>query len=322
MDVLATALGCDPLAPLYVLRLWSWCQNRKSWQFPDLTASALRGICKAQHEPELLIEAMVSAGYVERMGAGFSSSAWATLNAQLIAAWTNGKNGGRPKKAVETVGLTDKKREEKKQPRSAPTGATPPPSPPAPPAEPPKPPPAPTPPPPPPAPAPAASAPPAAVPRGRSLFGDDDGDGAPPKKRTKVAATPAEVERPEWFPLTVWNEFLAYRLEYAKKNKAAPFSAPAIKGSIRYFDECRSKGEEPEAAFLRMAAMGWRVPFPERTFGGSNGAQRVTSNDRNAAAGAALAGFSRPQPERASRHGTHIEDAEDVEYRDAPRSTE
>lgn len=320
------------MAPIYVLRLWSYCQMRKSWQFPDLGADALRGICKAPHEPEALLDAMAKAGYAERLGDGFSSSEWATLNAQLIAAWTNGKkSAGRPPKKpdgnpTETGRLPDKRREDKKTPPSAPAGATAPPSaPPAPPppktpAEAPKPPPAPMPPPPAPEPA-VAPAAPVAGPKGVDLFGQPPEK--KPSKRKPAPGTPAEVERPDWIPQKVWDEFLAYRFAMAGKNKAAPFTADSIKGSIRYFEQCREKGESPENAYLRMCAHGWRVPYPERDvkgWEGGNTPRRMTANDHHAQAGAALAGFGRQKQERSS-YGEPGQDFVDVEYRDKPPRT-
>lgn len=322
------------LAPIYVLRVWAYCQQRKTWQFPDLGADALRGICKAPHDPELLLDSMAKAGYIERMGNGFSSSAWAALNAQLIAAWTNGKNGGRPSKKpsgiptvtqganptvnqgvnpTATVGQTDKRREEKKHPSSAPAGAPPSPSPAAPPAP----------------PAPPAAPPPPGV----DLFG-----GAPPRAPRQKPAPAQSVDafidsKPEGVSAQVWAEWLAYRLEYASKNRKEPFTAAAVRGVGAYLKRCNATGESSDDALVRSMAQGWKVPYPdsgllrqqERAQGIGHGMRRPTAHDQASAAGAALAGFGRPQPVTERPHGTDRPDtseAEDIDYREHPGAPE
>lgn len=331
MDVLAHALGNDALAPLYVLRLWSWCQNEKRWQFPDFGVNHLRAICKALHEPEAFMEAMEKAGYAERFEEGFSSSAWAALNGQLIAAWKNGKTGGRPKKPTgnptdnqrgnrtETVGLTDKTGQEKKEPPVAPSVAPTPPPPAAPP-------PAPKPPPAPPAP------PPAPAPPGVDLFGTKPGRTPKPKPKSVDSVSQFLDSRPSGVSEQVWGEWLAYRLEMSSKNKSAPFTAPAIKGVGNYLKRCNDIGETSDEALLRSMANGWKVPYPDREMAAAFNRRisnqtfrRPTANDQHAAAGAALAGFGREPSTHGARHGNYRADpseAEDIDFREQSGPTE
>ena len=48
----------DPLAPVYIMRLWAHCQNRKSDVF-DIPAAGLKALCRfpgAAQELEVVIE--------------------------------------------------------------------------------------------------------------------------------------------------------------------------------------------------------------------------------------------------------------------------
>lgn len=143
--VLVDMLGGDELAPVYVIRLWAHCQNRKQSVFhlekpngnptvnPAVTQRkpivnhALKALCKYAGEAEKFVDSLVSAGFVEITsdGGGFEVVGWSRHNAQLVAAWENGARGGRPAKKptgnpTVTHGKpnanpseTDKRREEK-----------------------------------------------------------------------------------------------------------------------------------------------------------------------------------------------------------------
>lgn len=320
------ALGGDPLAPTYILRLWAHCQNRKAWEFPNTPAAALRGICRASsHDADLLDRALLASNFIERDGSTLLVPGWAEHNASLIAAWTNGRGGGRPKltkdgknnprvsdglatgsptvadgkptgSPTETQGQPngepireDEMREEKKLPPVAvapapPEGDDPPPA-------------APAPEPPPPAPAP------------------------PPRKTRAAAAAKAasDFERPDDIPLGVWSEFLAYRLEMAKGNREAPFTAAAMKGVIRDIRKCGMKGESPEDALYRCMARGWRTPYPEKDMPvrvGSDAPRRMTQHEINSQRGAA---FREPLAPKlfGEKHERNQPDIEDVQFRDA-----
>lgn len=355
MTELQESLDRDPAAPVYVLRLWAHCQQKKAWEFEDIPAMSLRSICKAPHDSRKFFDAMVSASYVVPKGAGFAVPGWAELNAQLIAAWTNGRNGGRPAKPkaekphgkpsgiptpppTETRGQPDGEpiREDKtgENPRASddalpPLPAAPPPRPQKSPVEPRKPADAPTPPPPPPPAPPAPSAPAAGpAPKGRDLFGEDDagllgrrgGKRAPPPPSADGFPCPDGVTKP------VWAEFLAYRLEMSRKNSKAPFTAAAMKGVVNvYLKRCMDTGESGDDALLRAMAQGWRAPYIDpalqRTHERSklpNGGLRQSQRDIDAARGMQLAGQHQPPTNGGSNAAHHRSaDIEDVEWRDA-----
>lgn len=129
---LVALLGDDEAAPVYVIRLWAHCQNRKTWVF-DLPTPALKAICRYTGDADKFESAMRECGFVSREGIAVTVVGWDQYNASLIAAWANGNKGGRPRKAhiedskkthglptgnpadnpAETHGLTDKRRVEK-----------------------------------------------------------------------------------------------------------------------------------------------------------------------------------------------------------------
>jgi len=90
------ALG-DPTAPLCILRLWAHCQERKSDTFA-MPTRGLKAQCKFQGDAEAFEKALIEAGFIERDGDNIIVCGWAEKNASLIAAWENGKTGGRPRK--------------------------------------------------------------------------------------------------------------------------------------------------------------------------------------------------------------------------------
>lgn len=90
------ALG-DPMAPMYILRLWAHCQERKS----DVFAMPTRGLkaqCRFGGDADAFEQALQEAGFIERDGDTIHVCGWAEKNASLLAAWENGAKGGRPRK--------------------------------------------------------------------------------------------------------------------------------------------------------------------------------------------------------------------------------
>lgn len=88
----------------HILRLWFHCQNRKKWEFPDMTDDVLKVICGYEGDGETLRTALVTVGFAlgypnSELGysTGISVPNWAEMNAKLIANWNNGDKGGRPK---------------------------------------------------------------------------------------------------------------------------------------------------------------------------------------------------------------------------------
>ena len=94
--MVADAIG-DPMAALYILRLWAHCQERKSDTFAMPTAG-LKAQCKCPADAATFEAALIDAGFLSRDGNTITVIGWAEKNASLIAAWENGAKGGRPKK--------------------------------------------------------------------------------------------------------------------------------------------------------------------------------------------------------------------------------
>lgn len=98
------ALG-DSMAPMYIMRLWAHCQERKS----DIFAMPTRGLkaqCKFPGDAEAFELALSEAGFIARDGETITVCGWAEKNASLIAAWENGAKGGRPPKRSENPSKT------------------------------------------------------------------------------------------------------------------------------------------------------------------------------------------------------------------------
>jgi hypothetical protein len=94
--MVADAIG-DPMAAIYILRLWAHCQERKSDTFV-IPPAGLKAQCKCPAPADVFERALVDAGFLSRDGDTITVLGWAEKNASLIAAWENGAKGGRPKK--------------------------------------------------------------------------------------------------------------------------------------------------------------------------------------------------------------------------------
>jgi hypothetical protein len=90
----------DPAAPLYVIALWAHCQQRRTAGFERLGDNALKAICRYPGDGAKLRAALEACGFIDRTDTGFEVHGWDEVNAKLIANWTNGPKGGRPRKAV------------------------------------------------------------------------------------------------------------------------------------------------------------------------------------------------------------------------------
>lgn len=87
----------DAAAPVYLLRLWAHCQNRRQWQFTDVSPAALKALCRFPGHANKLESSLVASGFIRRDGSTLTVCDWEVYNASLVAAWNNGKKGGRPK---------------------------------------------------------------------------------------------------------------------------------------------------------------------------------------------------------------------------------
>jgi len=84
-------------APNYVIRLWPHCQTRKTNTFPEWSPVILSSVCRWPGDADLFWSAMLQTFC--RVEDGYLiAHQWDEVNASLIAAWSNGGKGGRPKK--------------------------------------------------------------------------------------------------------------------------------------------------------------------------------------------------------------------------------
>ena len=108
--LLVGELGGDECGPVYVLRLWSHCQNRRKSEFDSLSPNALKALCHFPGNAIQLETSLVTSGFIRRNGVALIVCGWADYNAQLLAAWDNGRKGGRPRR---TMTCDDDKTQEK-----------------------------------------------------------------------------------------------------------------------------------------------------------------------------------------------------------------
>lgn len=91
-------LDGDECAPVYVIRLWAHCQNRRKDTFENLTSEALKALCRFPGNANKLESSLVTSGFIRRSEGTLIVLNWAEYNSSLLAAWNNGARGGRPKK--------------------------------------------------------------------------------------------------------------------------------------------------------------------------------------------------------------------------------
>jgi hypothetical protein len=92
----------DPSAPLYIIRLWAHCQNRKTHGLPTGNPAAIKAICRASnHDANDFLQALIDSGFVEKQGDELIAHGWSETNSYLINSWENGLHGGRPKKQTQ-----------------------------------------------------------------------------------------------------------------------------------------------------------------------------------------------------------------------------
>lgn len=85
-----------PESPLWVQKLWAHCQTRKTWEFRDLSALALKSICgvTAPIAPDEWKRMLSEAGFVRENGKKLIVHDWEKHNASLVQRW---ESGNRPK---------------------------------------------------------------------------------------------------------------------------------------------------------------------------------------------------------------------------------
>jgi hypothetical protein len=107
--MLVDLLGGDEMAPLYLIRLWGHCQNRKKCGFDSLPPAGLKALCRFQGDADAFDAALAECGFISREGSSVTVCGWDEHNSSLVAAWENGKRGGRPRKPTGNQNQTQEK---------------------------------------------------------------------------------------------------------------------------------------------------------------------------------------------------------------------
>ncbi len=108
--LLVENLDGDQAAPIYVLRLWAHCQNRRQSSFDNLSDRALKALCRFPGQANKLVSALSESGFVRRSEDGQTEVVgWDEYNAKLLANWENGAKGGRPKREKNNPTETQRK---------------------------------------------------------------------------------------------------------------------------------------------------------------------------------------------------------------------
>ena len=92
-------------APNYVIRLWSHCQTRKTNIFPEWSPVILSSVCRWPGDADVFWSAMLQT-FCRVEDGHLVAHQWDEVNAGLIASWSNGGKGGRPKKPTANPQLT------------------------------------------------------------------------------------------------------------------------------------------------------------------------------------------------------------------------
>lgn len=100
----------DESAPLYVLRLWAHCQNRRQSCF-DMPPEALKALCRFSGPANKLESSLSASGFIRRTGSQIEICNWVEYNSGLLANWANGKKGGRPPKKPPLDSGSDNRKE-------------------------------------------------------------------------------------------------------------------------------------------------------------------------------------------------------------------
>ena len=92
-------------APNYVIRLWSHCQTRKTNIFPEWSPVILSSVCRWPGDADAFWSAMLQT-FCRVEDGHLIAHQWDEVNAGLIASWSNGGKGGRPKKPTANPWVT------------------------------------------------------------------------------------------------------------------------------------------------------------------------------------------------------------------------
>ena len=70
------ALGGDEMAPMYIMRLWAHCQNRKGDKF-TIPSVGIKALCKFQGDASAFEKALIDAEFLTRDGDTVTVEGWA-----------------------------------------------------------------------------------------------------------------------------------------------------------------------------------------------------------------------------------------------------
>lgn len=79
----------DSMAPVYIMRLWGHCQNRKGDVF-DIPAAGIKALCQFAGDAQALEDALIAAEYMERDGLTITVTGWAE---RTLHFWLHGRTG-------------------------------------------------------------------------------------------------------------------------------------------------------------------------------------------------------------------------------------
>ena len=87
----------DPASPLMLIRLWEYCQQRKTSRFRKLSDQALSAICRWNGPENQLRRILTDTGWILTDNEVLIVHDWESSNRLLVSAWKNGNKGGRPR---------------------------------------------------------------------------------------------------------------------------------------------------------------------------------------------------------------------------------
>ncbi len=86
----------EDMAPLYLIRLWGFCEMRKSALIPD-DEENIKAVCQYKGKAKKLVKVLISSGFLKREKTEFIVHDWEEYNQGLMTSYENGRKGGRPK---------------------------------------------------------------------------------------------------------------------------------------------------------------------------------------------------------------------------------
>lgn len=87
----------SPEAPLWIQRLFAFCQQQRQWEFPAMKPKTLAHVCRWDSKRDCA-KLLLKLGYIEPLlGGGFRILDFPKLNEKLIGKWESGPKGGRPR---------------------------------------------------------------------------------------------------------------------------------------------------------------------------------------------------------------------------------